>query len=69
MYTVKYIPVYNLKKVVKMQIRKVKTLSYKDDCCLRDIINKTFNCFSRSSSQNISCKNKYYRRKSIFTKF
>ena len=48
MYTLKYIPVYNLKKVVKMQIRKVKTLSYKDDCCLRDIINKTFNCFSRS---------------------
>ena len=69
MYTLKYIPVYNLKKVVKMQIRKVKTLSCKDDCCLRDIINKTFNCFSRSSSQNISCKNKYYRRKSIFPKF
>ena len=67
MYTLRYIPVYNLKKVVKMQIRKVKTLSYKDDCCLRDIINKTFNCFSRSSSQNISCKNKHYRRKSIFT--
>ena len=52
-----------------MQIHKVKTLFYTDDCCLRDIINKTFNCFSRTSSQNISCKNKYYRRKSIFTKF